>query len=206
MEFIQGQTLKDRLTALRLKGERLTTSEVLALTAELASALDHAHANGLVHRDVKPANILLRETAADTSEAILTDFGIAKILEGMQFTETGLSMGTPDYMSPEQAAGEAITPQTDVYALGIVVFEMLTNQLPFHADTPAAVLLQHMNTEPPSPRTIDPGVPAALDTVLFRALAKRARDRWHSAGEFARALEQVLTPGAMDEETLELER
>jgi tRNA A-37 threonylcarbamoyl transferase component Bud32 len=206
MEFIQGQTLKERLTALRLKGERLSVPEVLALTTELASALDHAHANGLVHRDVKPANILLREGAADNSEAILTDFGIAKILEGVQFTETGLSMGTPDYMSPEQAAGDVITPQTDVYALGIVTFEMLTNQLPFRADTPAAVLLKHINTDPPSPRTIDPSVPAALDAVLFRALAKRGRDRWNSAGEFARALGQVLTPGAADEATLEFER
>jgi tRNA A-37 threonylcarbamoyl transferase component Bud32 len=205
MEFVQGQTLKDRLTAQRIKGERLSPSEVLALTNELASALDHAHANGLVHRDVKPANILLREAAAGP-EAILTDFGIAKILEGVQLTETGLSMGTPDYMSPEQASGDAVTPQTDVYALGIVVFEMLTNQLPFRADTPAAMLLKHINTEPPSPRTIDPTVPAALDFVLFRALAKRAHDRWKSAGEFARALEQVLTPGAADEATLEFER
>ncbi len=206
MEYIQGQTLKDRLTALRIRGERLTAREVLLLTKELASALDHAHANGLVHRDVKPANILLRETESAGSEAILTDFGIAKMLEGVQFTETGLSMGTPDYMSPEQASGAAITPQTDVYALGIVVFEMLTNQLPFRADTPAAMLLKHLNTEPPSPRTIDPNVPAAVDYVLFRALAKRAYDRWGSAGEFARALEQVLTPGATDEPTLEIER
>jgi eukaryotic-like serine/threonine-protein kinase len=198
--------LKDRLTALRIKGERLSPGEVLALTKELASALDHAHANGLVHRDVKPANILLRETATGGCEAILTDFGIAKMLEGVQLTQTGLSMGTPDYMSPEQASGGAITPQTDVYALGIVVFEMLTNQLPFRADTPAAMLLKHLNTEPPSPRTIDPSVPAALDTVLFRALAKRATDRWSRAGEFARALEQVLTPGATDEPTLEFER
>ncbi len=206
MEFIPGVTLKERLTALRLKGDRMPVSDVLAFTQELASALDHAHANGLVHRDVKPANILLREAAPTHSEAILTDFGIAKILEGVQFTETGLSMGTPDYMSPEQAAGDTITPQTDVYALGIVVFEMLTGQLPFRADTPAAVLLKHLNTDPPSPRTIDPSVPAALDAVLFRALAKHGRDRWHSAGEFAAALEMVLTPGAVDQETLEYER
>ena len=204
MEFVQGVTLKERLTALRVKGERLSTVEVLALAKELAAALDHAHANGLVHRDVKPANILLRTFGADHTEAILTDFGIAKILEGVQFTETGLSMGTPDYMSPEQAAGDLITPQTDVYALGIVVFEMLTNQLPFRADTPAAVLLKHLNTEPPSPRTIDPQSPAALDAVLFRALAKRGRDRWRSAGEFAAALDQVLTPGLM-EDTLQFE-
>jgi serine/threonine protein kinase len=206
MEFIPGVTLKERLTALRVKGDRMPVKDVLAFTQELASALDHAHANGLVHRDVKPANILLREAAPTHCEAILTDFGIAKILEGVQFTETGLSMGTPDYMSPEQAAGDTVTPQTDVYALGIVVFEMLTGQLPFRADTPAAVLLKHLNTDPPSPRTIDPSVPAALDAVLFRALAKRARERWHSAGEFAAALELVLTPGAVDQETLEYER
>ncbi len=206
MEFIPGVTLKERLTALRIKNERMPLRDVLAFTQELASALDHAHANGLVHRDVKPANILLREAEATHCEAILTDFGIAKILEGMQFTETGLSMGTPDYMSPEQAAGDTITPQTDVYALGIVVFEMLTGQLPFRADTPAAVLLKHLNTEPPSPRTIDPSVPAALDTVLFRALAKQARDRWQSAGAFAAALELVLSPGTADQETLQYER
>jgi len=206
MEFIPGVTLKDRLTALRLKSDRMPVHDVLAFTWELASALDHAHANGLVHRDVKPANILLREAAPAHCEAILTDFGIAKILEGMQFTETGLSMGTPDYMSPEQAAGDTITPQTDVYALGIVVFEMLTGQLPFRGDTPAAVLLKHLNTDPPSPRTIDPSAPAALDAVLFRALAKHGRDRWHSAGEFATALEMVLTPGAVDQATLEYER
>jgi tRNA A-37 threonylcarbamoyl transferase component Bud32 len=206
MEFIPGVTLKERLTTLRLQGDRMPVKDVLAFTWELASALDHAHANGLVHRDVKPANILLREAAPTHCEAILTDFGIAKILEGVQFTETGLSMGTPDYMSPEQAAGDTITPQTDVYALGIVVFEMLTGQLPFRADTPAAVLLKHLNTDPPSPRTIDPSVPVALDAVLFRALAKRAHDRWHSAGEFATALELVLTPGAVDQATLEYER
>ena len=205
MEFIQGQTLKERLTTLRVKGERITAGEVLALTHELASALDHAHANGLVHRDVKPANILLREMPADGLEAILTDFGIAKILEGVQFTETGLSMGTPDYMSPEQASGERVTPQTDVYALGVVVFEMLTNQLPFHADTPAAMLLKHISADPPSPRTVMPEMPEALDTVLFRALAKRPHDRWNSAGDFARALELVLTPGELDQPTLEFE-
>jgi serine/threonine-protein kinase len=115
-------------------------------------------------------------------------------------------MGTPDYMSPEQASGEKITPQTDVYALGIVVFEMLTNQLPFHADTPAAMLLKHISADPPSPRTLAPDVPTALDTVLFRALAKRPHDRWNSAGDFASALEMVLTPGSLDQPTLEFKK
>jgi len=203
MDYIEGQSLEEVMI---LHPDGLDEATVLDWGDQLLSALEYIHRHGLVHRDVKPANILLREGSTDNSEAILTDFGIAKILEGVQFTETGLSMGTPDYMSPEQAAGDAITPQTDVYALGIVTFEMLTNQLPFRADTPAAVLLKHINTDPPSPRTIDPSVPAALDAVLFRALAKRGRDRWSSAGEFARALGQVLTPGGTDEVTLEFER
>jgi len=92
-----------------------------------------------------------------------------------------------------------------VYALGVVVFEMLTNQLPFHADTPAAMLVKHISAEPPSPRSLSPGMPEALDTVLFRALAKRPRDRWNSAGDFARALDMVFTPGALNQPTLELD-
>ncbi len=202
MEYLSGSTLKERLTNLRVKGLTLPLSEVRAMTRELASALDHAHASGLVHRDVKPANVILRGSETGGYEAVLTDFGIAKILEGVQLTESGMSMGTPDYMSPEQASGGVVTPQTDVYALGVVVFEMLTNQLPFQADTPAAMLLKHISADPPSPRVISPGVPAALDTVLFRALAKRPRDRWNSAGDFASALEMVLTPGALDQDTL----
>jgi serine/threonine protein kinase len=206
MEYISGITLKERLTHLRVQGLNLSLPEVRAFTRELASALDHAHNNGLVHRDVKPANIILRGSETGGYEAILTDFGIAKIMEGVQITETGMSMGTPDYMSPEQASGEKITPQTDVYALGIVVFEMLTNQLPFHADTPAAMLLKHISADPPSPRTLAPDVPTALDTVLFRALAKRPHDRWNSAGDFASALEMVLTPGSLDQPTLEFKK
>jgi eukaryotic-like serine/threonine-protein kinase len=169
-------------------------AEAVAITREVASALDHAHTHGLVHRDVKPANILLREISIDGEtqvghgEAILTDFGIAKILEGVQFTATGLSMGTPDYMAPEQARGEEVSPRTDVYALGIVFFEMLTGVLPFSADTPIAVLLKHISDEPPSPRLIVPQLPDLIDAVFIRALAKNPRDRFASAGEFANAI------------------
>jgi tRNA A-37 threonylcarbamoyl transferase component Bud32 len=198
MEFIAGLTLKERLSALRTNSQPMTITEAVGITREVASALDHAHAHGLVHRDVKPANILLREitldgeTRPDHGEAILTDFGIAKILEGVQFTASGMSMGTPDYMAPEQARGEEVSPRTDVYALGVVFFEMLTGELPFSADTPMAVLLKHISDTPPSPRLIAPHLPELVDAVFDRALAKDPNDRFASAGEFANAMAVAL--------------
>ncbi len=137
---------------------------------------------------------MLRDGADENAprQAILTDFGIAKMLEGVQLTATGMSMGTPDYMAPEQVSGDPVGAQTDVYALGVVYFEMLTNVLPFSADTPIAVLLKHMSDEPPSPRLLVPDLPATLDDVLHRALAKKPRDRYASAGEFAAAIDRAV--------------
>lgn len=195
MEYIEGITLKERLANARAKGEPVSLSEAVPIIRQVAAALDHAHAHGLVHRDVKPANILLRatrDTPTGYGEAILTDFGIAKILEGVQLTTTGMSMGTPDYMAPEQASGLPISAPTDVYALGVVFFEMVTGVLPFSADTPVAVLLKHVSDEPPSPRLIVPTLPATIDGVLKRALAKQPHNRYASAGEFAAALEATL--------------
>jgi tRNA A-37 threonylcarbamoyl transferase component Bud32 len=198
MEFVAGVTLKERLSALRASSQPMTIVEAVGITREVASALDHAHAHGLVHRDVKPANILLREitldgeTLPDHDEAILTDFGIAKILEGVQFTATGMSMGTPAYMSPEQARGDEVSTRADVYALGVVFFEMLTGELPFNADTPMAVLLKHISDAPPSPRLIAPHLPDLIDAVFDRALAKNPNDRFASAGEFANAIAVAL--------------
>ncbi len=196
MEYVQGITLKERLVSLRASEEKMPVSEAAAIVHEVAAALDHAHEHGLVHRDVKPANILLRDEADGQTarQAILTDFGIAKILEGVQLTATGMSMGTPDYMAPEQVSGDPVSAQTDVYALGVVFFEMLTNVLPFSADTPIAVLLKHMSDEPPSPRLLVPDLPAAFDEVLRRALAKKPRERYPSAGELAAAIDAALAP------------
>ena len=194
MEYVQGITLKERLVGLRAGGQKMPIVEAATIAREVAAALDHAHAHGLVHRDVKPANILLRDGSDDypARQAILTDFGIAKILEGVQLTATGMSMGTPDYMAPEQVSGDPVGAQTDVYALGVVYFELLTNVLPFSADTPIAVLLKHMSDEPPSPRLLVPDLPATLDEVLHRALAKKPRERYASAGEFAAAIDVAL--------------
>jgi serine/threonine protein kinase len=233
MEYIAGPTLKQRVKSLRAQGQLLPRTEVMAITHDVANALDYAHARGLIHRDVKPANILLcrdewecdpqslaysDDTAAaapgpparqagETSQApdteaasssqpgpyaVLTDFGVVKMLEGVQFTITGMTLGTPDYMSPEQASGEEVTPASDIYALGVVVYEMLVGQLPFSADTPLAVLLMHMSDEPTLPRTIVPDLPPQVDDVISQALAKSPRNRFKTAGEMALALEAVL--------------
>ncbi len=199
MEYIPGPTLKHKIRDLRSASRLLSQTEIVTITRDVAAALDYAHARGLVHRDVKPANILLRSEefgppAAAEAEpyAVLTDFGVVKMLEGVQFTATGMTLGTPDYMSPEQAGGEQVTPSSDIYALGVVVYEMLVGQLPFSADTPLAVLLKHMTDAPPMPCTLKPDLPPGVDNVLNRALSKAPRDRFKSAGEMAVALEAVL--------------
>ena len=203
MELIEGPTLRDRMTDLRARGQLMPHDEVVAITRDVAAALDYAHAHGLIHRDVKPANILLRTeephpfsplpTLPSEPYAVLTDFGVVKMLEGIQFTAMGMTLGTPDYMSPEQASGEEVTHACDVYALGVIVYEMLVGQLPFSADTPLAVLLMHMSDSPPPARTIVPDLPQSVDEVLARALAKSPRERFHSAGELATALESELS-------------
>jgi serine/threonine-protein kinase len=144
---------------------------------------------------VKPANILLRReerlarlTGGRPFTAVLTDFGVARMLEGVQLTGTGATIGTPDYMSPEQARGQAATAASDVYALSIVLYEMLTGELPFTADTPVAMLLQHMQAVPPSVLLKAPDLPSNLEMVLLRGLAKNPADRFSTAGQLAETL------------------
>ncbi|MCP5099101.1 MAG: serine/threonine protein kinase, partial [Chloroflexi bacterium] len=153
----------------------------------------------IVHRDVKPTNVMLRQeerlaqlTGGSSFAAVLTDFGVARMLEGVQLTGTGATIGTPDYMSPEQARGEPAEAASDVYALGILLFEMLTGELPFMADTPVAVLLKHMQAMPPSVLTKVPELPTALENVLLKSLAKQPQERFATAGRMADALADVL--------------
>ncbi|MBX3063403.1 MAG: serine/threonine-protein kinase [Anaerolineae bacterium] len=185
MELITGGSLADEIGKGRIPLDRATR-----LLEQIASALDYAHtAAGLVHRDLKPQNVLLDSQG----NAILTDFGIAKMLreEGTQLTQTGMVMGTPSYMSPEQWQGSTVDARSDLYALGIIAFEMLTGSLPFNATTPPAMMYQHLN-EPPRPVTqLRPDLPQRLETVINKALEKNPRDRFASAGEFAAAFKQA---------------
>jgi len=205
MEYVAGTTLKERIRSLRERNERIAYPEILAITRNIAQALDHAHLHGMVHRDVKPANILLRmgenrDAASQPSDstllldnyAVLTDFGVVKMLRGVKFTATGITMGTPDYMSPEQARGDDVDQASDIYSLGVVVYEMLVGQLPFSADTPLAVLLKHMTDTPPLPRSLAPHLPAPVDTVFERVLSKEPGERYATASEFCAALESIL--------------
>ena len=198
MEYVPGDTLKTRMRAARATGERLAREEILTLFRGVAMALDYAHAREIVHRDVKPANIMLRieedEDLAHLVTPVLTDFGVAKIMEGVQFTGTGMTIGTPDYMAPEQGGNEQVTHSADLYSLAVILYEMLSGQLPFTADTPVAVLLKHMSDTPASIRMRAPDLPAALDEVLGRALAKKPEDRYPSGAALVAAIEEAWPP------------
>ncbi|NEE00145.1 protein kinase [Phytoactinopolyspora halotolerans] len=186
MEVIEGEPLSNRLQRMG----RLSPAATMALVAQTAEALQAAHDKGIVHRDVKPGNLLI--TADD--RVVLTDFGIARFDASAQLTATGQVIGTPSYLAPEQVLGHRATPQSDVYALGVVAYECLSGRLPFSGENSYAVATQRL-TEPPAP--MDPDVPAGVATVVQRALASEARERWSSAHDLADAARAAAKePGA----------
>jgi tRNA A-37 threonylcarbamoyl transferase component Bud32 len=182
MKYLEGSTLGDGIERGPARPE-----EVSGILSQVADALDYAHSRGIVHRDVKPGNIMIDERLRVT----LTDFGIARAADDMSITVTGLLVGTPAYMAPEQAQGLPATPQSDVYALGVVVYELLTGSTPFGERTPHAVILAHMH-EPPQPvheriPDTDPGISG----IVGKALAKDPQERFASAGAFAQAFAEA---------------
>src|ERR1035438_4916831 len=168
MRFVKGGDLRGVLE----REGALAPGRVAAFISPVASALDAAHAAGLVHRDVKPANILVDARPDRPDHVYLSDFGVSKGAVSSVLTGTGQFLGTPDYSAPEQVQGLAVDGRTDQYALACVVFQMLTGALPFERDQGLAVLLAHLNTPPPSLGSRRPGLPGAVDQVLARALAK----------------------------------
>jgi hypothetical protein len=160
------------------------------LIGQIAAALDHAHQRGIVHRDVKPGNVLM-----DGDWALLTDFGIAKMAEAsIKLTGTGVGIGTPAYMSPEQGQGLEVDHRTDIYALGVILFEMLTGQIPHDAETPFGIVLKRLNEPLPIPRSINPTIPEPVERVILKALAPDPNYRFQSAGEMAQALSKAVEP------------
>ena len=168
---------------------RIPLPRVLSIVEQVASALDYAHQNGILHRDLKPSNILLD----DGGGVFITDFGIARILSesSSQITTQGV-VGTPSYMSPEQARAERLDGRSDVYSLGVMLFELVTGRRPFESDTPYSLAVMHVTMPPPLPRQFEPGVNAALEAVIMRALSKTRDARFASAGELAEALRAAL--------------
>ncbi len=188
MEFLEGGTLKDLLVKLAGEGQRLPSREVVRIVTEVAAALSYAHSFGVIHRDVKPANVMLTRDG----RCVVTDFGIAKVLTATQQTQAGVGMGTPEYMSPEQGQGAKIDQRADIYSLAVMAYEMLVGRVPFSADTPMAIVIAHMRDPIPLPSALQGDVGAAAEKVLLKALAKAAADRYETAKQFADALSAAI--------------
>jgi serine/threonine-protein kinase len=186
MPYVEGESLRDRL----VRERHLPLTEAGRIAIDVAQALNYAHAVGIVHRDIKPENILLCQ-----GYAVVTDFGVARALAAAgatNLTDPGLTVGTPVYMSPEQMAGEAVDGRADLYGLGCVLFEMLAGSPPFTAPTPLAVLARHLTEPVPALVGVVPGIPAPVDAVVQRSLAKQAADRFPTGAAFAEALAGLL--------------
>jgi serine/threonine-protein kinase len=198
MRLVEGGVLSERLMR-----TTLSVRQADRFLTQIGAALEYAHLRGVIHRDLKPNNVLLDEE----DNAYLTDFGIAKMLAGtsstsqQNLTATGSVMGTPAYMAPEQWRSEPVDARTDIYALGVILYEMLMGVLPFQADTPFGMMYKHFDSLPPLPRIINPRLPEPIEQVMLTALAKNADDRYPSARQMAEAFSaatRIMSPELLD--------
>ena len=187
-EFIQGGTLKDLLRQTNQRGEMIPIQETARIVKAICEAVDYAHSQGCIHRDIKPDNIMFD----DRDRPVLTDFGISAIVGGTRFTATGSMIGTPAYMSPEQGKGDCNDPRSDIYSLGVVLYEMVTGRVPFDADTPFAVVLKHLNEALPMPSTLNANLSPGVERVILKALAKDPEDRYQTARALSGDLEGAV--------------
>jgi serine/threonine-protein kinase len=184
MEFVQGMTLKQLI---RSKGA-LPLGVGLQIAKQAAAGLVAAHEQGVVHRDVKPHNIML----TPQSDVKIMDFGIVRDMDRGSVTQTGLVMGTPDYMSPEQAQGkDDVDQRSDVYSFGVVLYEMFTGVTPFRGDTPISIAMKHVNEQPPSPRSVSPSLPEAMERIILRCMKKSPADRYPHMAELSAELYRI---------------
>lgn len=185
MRYMKGGSLDGMIT-----GKGMPLDQIVRVFSQIAPALDYAHSNNILHRDLKPSNVLLD----DDGGAYITDFGIARILNeapGMTITTQGV-VGTPAYMSPEQAQGQPLDGRSDVYSLGVMLFEMATGRRPFHSDTPYSIAVMQVTAPVPSPRSINPSLPIAVEQVIYRSLKKKPEERYQTAQDFAEALKMAV--------------
>jgi len=180
MPLVETGTLANRL-----QGQPLPLEQIRTVGAQVGDALEYAHSLGVVHRDVKPSNILINKRGT----CLLADFGIAKLIEeAVKFTATGETVGTPAYMSPEQGLAQKVDRRSDIYSLGVILFQMATGRLPFEGKTPVAIVLMQVNEPLPPPRSLNPGISIELEEVIVKSLAKQPGDRYATAAELVRAL------------------
>jgi len=184
MEFLHGKTLKQVIN----ETGHLAVPEVLQIGKQIAEALQVAHKHGVVHRDIKPHNIML---TAD-GHVKVTDFGIARAVTGSTLTETGAMVGSVHYISPEQARGGIVGELSDIYSLGVVLYELLTGKVPFEGDTMFSIALKHLQEQPRSIRELNPNVPAAVERIVLKAMSKDQASRYQSADELASDLKRLL--------------
>ena len=195
MEYVDGGSLREHLQRLQRMGKYLPLAQSLQIAAHIAEALHYAHQQGIIHRDVKPGNIILKrlnepaKTGEQPFRALLTDFGLVKLQAGSGITQSGTTLGTPIYMSPEQCRGKELDGRTDLYALGVVLYELVTNRLPFDFQSLSEAVASHKRGEmPPRAQQLRSELPTFIDAVLFKALAKKADDRFTNGHEMARYL------------------
>jgi serine/threonine-protein kinase len=185
MEFVEGKTLKHYI----VDNAPLSPDETVRIMKQLTSAIAHAHQNQIIHRDIKPQNILMD----GVHHVKITDFGIAMALSATSFTQTNSVLGTVHYLSPEQARGGTATKQSDIYALGIVLYELLTGKLPFSGESAVSIALKHLQTDTPSVRAVVPSIPQSLENVVMKATAKDPRNRYQTVEEMEHDLDNVLS-------------
>jgi serine/threonine protein kinase len=188
LEFVPGETIEEHLKRLTKDGRRLSITSAIEYVAEVCDALDYAHQRGMIHRDIKPANLMLNIMG----QVILMDFGIAKIVGGQRHTATGAVVGTAMYMSPEQIKGTHADRRTDIYSLGVTLFEMVSGRPPFEADSAMTLMMMHINDPVPNLKSLNPDVPDDLIAVINKALAKDPNARYQTAAQMAAALRNVL--------------
>ncbi len=185
MPFVQSGTLTDLLM-----GQPLPLPLIRQIITQIGEALSYAHARGLIHRDVKPSNVLMDEGG----NCLLADFGLARIVESsVNLTASGSLVGTPAYMSPEQGSGQKVDARSDIYALGVILYELVTGRVPYKAETPVAVIFKHIQDPLPSARELNPELPEAIERIILKALSKSPEDRYQTAGDMVHAIQAAIS-------------